>query len=132
MKLLCLVAAAQSCTAWQAPVHSALRRTPPPIMMARWTQEDMKAKSIPLPAEVEVLLSDDTDRPTTQKLYAALRACFKSEEEAIAAAERNPSASATLPCAIASCRPLPSAITNAATSRQRAHVSFTVVKWPLP
>jgi len=42
-----------------------------------------------LPADVEALLSDATARRETEVLWAALRSCFKTEAEAIAAATRN-------------------------------------------
>ena len=57
--------------------------------MASWTAKDMKAKRVKLPAEVDDLLSDDTDRPTTEALWGALRSCFATEAEAVAAASRN-------------------------------------------
>jgi len=49
----------------------------------------MQAKRMELPAEVDELLSTDTDRQNTKALWAALRSCFKTEEEAVAAAARN-------------------------------------------
>lgn len=49
----------------------------------------MKSKRMPLPAEVDVLLASDTSRGETQALWAALRSCFTTEAEAIAAAKRN-------------------------------------------
>jgi hypothetical protein len=58
-------------------------------MMARWTSEDMRAKRVGLPEEVDVLLSADTGRRETEALWAALRSCFPSESEAIQAASRN-------------------------------------------
>ena len=57
--------------------------------MASWTQADMKAKRVRLPDEVDALLSDDTSRANTEALWAALRSCFATEQEAIAAASRN-------------------------------------------
>ena len=58
-------------------------------MMARWTAADMRSRRLELPPEVDELLSPDTDRPNTKALWAALRSCFATEEEAIAAAARN-------------------------------------------
>jgi len=64
-------------------------RTPAAAMMASWTPADMSAKRLPLPDEVDVLLSSDTSRENTEALWCALRSCFDSDEEAIAAASRN-------------------------------------------
>ena len=59
------------CAAWSsgAPYRTPFARTAhlspvrtASIMMARWTPADMKSKSLPLPSEVEELLSDDTSR----------------------------------------------------------------------
>ena len=58
-------------------------------LMRSWTPADMKAKRLPLPDEVAALLSDDTSRENTEALYAALRSCFATEEQTIAAATRN-------------------------------------------
>ena len=69
------------------PVQKNLRA--PAAMMAQWTSADMSAKRLPLPAELDEKLSDDTDRDTTAALWAALRSCFDTEEEAMAAAMRN-------------------------------------------
>jgi len=61
--------------------------------MARWTAADMQSKKLELPPEVDKqvdkLLSADADRQNTKALWAALRSCFKTEEDAIAAAARN-------------------------------------------
>ena len=51
----------------------ATRRTPSPVvLMASWTQADMKAKRIKLPSVVDEALSADTPRPGTEALWAAL------------------------------------------------------------
>jgi len=78
--------------AWQSP-HAplAVARVPrsPSVVMARWTAADMRSKRLELPQEVDAMLSADTDRKNTKALWAALRSCFKTEKEAIAAASRN-------------------------------------------
>ena len=61
-------------------------------MMASWRAEDLKRRSKPVPAEVEALLA--TDFPSKAQvgiMWAALRDCYASEAEAIAAARRYPS-----------------------------------------
>ena len=80
--------------AFRAPVA---RSSSPPTMMARWTAADMKAKRVKLPAALDDLLSEDTPRREVEVLWAALRSCFKTEDEAIAAAARN--TGTILPCA---------------------------------
>ena len=57
--------------------------------MASWTKADLKSKKLKLPSEVDSLLSEDTPREQVEILWAALRSCFGSEAEAIAAASRN-------------------------------------------
>jgi hypothetical protein len=57
--------------------------------MRSWTKADMQSASLPLPDEVESLLSADTDRKTTSQLWAAFSTCYATEEDAIAAAKRN-------------------------------------------
>lgn len=57
--------------------------------MGRWSEADMASDALALPAAVEALLSDDTPRDTTSQLWAAFRACFETEDEAVAAACRN-------------------------------------------
>lgn len=59
------------------------------LQMAQWTAADMKAKRMRLPPEIDSILSADTSRENTEALWAALRSCFSSEDEAIAAATRN-------------------------------------------
>jgi hypothetical protein len=73
----------------QQLLRHAHARTGAIAMMARWTSEDMKCKAMPLPLDVDSLLSADTSRKDTEVLWAALRSCFASEGEAIAAAQRN-------------------------------------------
>jgi hypothetical protein len=58
-------------------------------VMASWTPADMKAKRVKLPAEVDGLLSLDTSRENVEALWGALRRCFATEGDAIAAAKRN-------------------------------------------
>mmetsp|Transcript_34563 Transcript_34563/g.73784 ORF Transcript_34563/g.73784 Transcript_34563/m.73784 type:complete len:213 (-) Transcript_34563:283-921(-) len=60
-----------------------------PIMMARWSLSDARGKGLPLPAEVEELLSDDTPRDQVQIMWAAMRGCYATEADAVAAVERN-------------------------------------------
>ena len=57
--------------------------------MASWQQEDLNAPSIALPEEIELLLSADTDRVGTRKLWCAMRRCYATEADAIAAVRRN-------------------------------------------
>ena len=65
-------------------------RTPAPAMMAEWKPADMAAKRQRIPEEVADLLTDfEMDVATTEQLWAALRSCFDSEDEAISAAMRN-------------------------------------------
>ena len=58
-------------------------------VMKSWTELDMRSKRAKLPAEVEELLSSDTDRVTTEILWAAFRSCYATEGDAIAAAALN-------------------------------------------
>lgn len=67
----------------------AIRASSSPAMMAKWTQADMQAARLPLPAEVDELLSEDTSRENTELLWAAFRECFATEADAVAAARRN-------------------------------------------
>ena len=64
-------------------------RTASVYLMASWQAADLKVKGAKLPNEVEELLSADTDRQTTEKMWAAFRSCYASEDAAIAAAMRN-------------------------------------------
>ena len=57
--------------------------------MASWQQEDLNAPSMALPEEIELLLSADTDRVGTRKLWCAMRRCYATEADAIAAVRRN-------------------------------------------
>ena len=68
---------------------AAQRNAPSLIRMGQWLPEDMTAKGLPLPSEVESKLSDDTSRELTEKMWAALRGCYDTEAEAISAAERS-------------------------------------------
>lgn len=92
MRLVLLSAIAASshglCASGAPPRAAARKRTSPPVM-ASWTPADMSAKRQKLPEQVDELLSDDTSRREVEILWAALRSCFASEEEAIAAASRN-------------------------------------------
>jgi hypothetical protein len=58
-------------------------------VMASWQQEDLNAPSMALPEEIELLLSADTDRVGTRKLWCAMRRCYATEADAIAAVRRN-------------------------------------------
>jgi len=58
-------------------------------MMARWTDADMKSKRLALPAELDELISEDTDRPAVETLWAAMRSCYPTEDAAVVAATRN-------------------------------------------
>ena len=61
-------------------------------MMARWRDEDLRRKSKRVPAEVEALLARDfPSKAQVGICWAALRDCYASEAEAIAAARRYPS-----------------------------------------
>ena len=52
------------------------RGAPSLICMGTWLPEDMTAKGLPLPSEVENKLSDDTSRELTEKMWAALDEFF--------------------------------------------------------
>ena len=72
------------------PLRLAAQRSAPSLIrMGTWLPEDMTAKGLPLPDEVESKLSDDTSRELTEKMWAALRGCYDTEAEAISAAERS-------------------------------------------
>ena len=78
--------------AWHQPALSLGRgvaRASSLHMMAQWQQADLTAPSMKLPAEVDELLSEDTDRIGVRKLWCALRKCYATEEEAVAAVKRN-------------------------------------------
>ena len=84
-------------TAWrvhqQHPVAraSALKRSDL-SMMVQWTRADLKRKAKPVPDEVdELLASDFPSRGQVPIMWAALRDCYATEAEAIAAAKRYPS-----------------------------------------
>ena len=92
----------------------------------------MKAKRQKLPVAVDELLSADTPRREVEVLWAALRSCFKTEDEAIAAVARNTgtilpcapkptTSTAALPSAIAHIRPTPRA-PGAHTHRSTARI----------
>ena len=49
----------------------------------------MKTRRVPLPDEVEDLISADTNLQQTEMMWSKFRACYATEEEAIAAAKRN-------------------------------------------
>lgn len=88
--LLVLAFAGCGAFGWTAPMRALrTKRTPPVVTMASWTPADLKAKRIKLPSEVDEMISADTSRPGTEALWAALRSCFTTEDEAIAAALRN-------------------------------------------
>lgn len=70
-------------------VSSAAASARAAVVMRRWTPADQKSKSLPLPAELDALLSADTDRDNTRQMWAAFRSCYASESEAIQAAKRN-------------------------------------------
>ncbi|KAL1529913.1 hypothetical protein AB1Y20_000841 [Prymnesium parvum] len=85
------------CAAWSLgarPTPTAatpgVRRAAAPRSMARWTSDDLRSARLPLPAEVEALLSEETSRKDVEILWAALRACFDDERDAVAAAVRSP------------------------------------------
>lgn len=59
------------------------------VSMRSWTAADMQFASLPLPEEVESLLSADTDRKTTSQMWAAFSKCYETEDEAVEAAKRN-------------------------------------------
>lgn len=92
--MIVLLAPTDAWMARSAPLrgtHSVRMPSPPVIVMAQWTQDDLQANSLPLPADVEELISEDTSKENVEILWAALRSCFDVEEEAIAAAVRSPS-----------------------------------------
>ena len=68
--------------------RSAVARTAPPVARS-WTQQDMKTSRVPLPDEVEELISADTNRQQTEMMWSAFRGCYATESDAIAAAMRN-------------------------------------------
>jgi len=78
-----------------ADAHRLLVRTAPPVtargsvVMRSWTPADMKSKALPLPDDLESLLSAATDRRSTTQLWAAFRSCYATEDDAIEAAKRN-------------------------------------------
>ena len=59
------------------------------IRMGTWLPEDMTAKGLPLPDEVESKLSDDVARARRRRCGPRLRGCYDTEAEAISAAERS-------------------------------------------
>ena len=59
------------------------------IVARSWTPADMSSKALPLPEDLESLLSAATDRKTTSQLWAAFRSCYATEGDAIEAAKRN-------------------------------------------
>ena len=62
------------------------------MMMARWQEADLKRKSKPVPAEVDALLARDfPSKDQVGICWAALRDCYVTEADAIAAARRYPS-----------------------------------------
>ena len=62
------------------------------MMMARWQEADLKRKSKPVPAEVEAMLARDfPSKDQVGICWAALRECYATEADAIAAARRYPS-----------------------------------------
>lgn len=87
--LAVLAAAASTLRSTPRAARPAVLRLAPAAMMANWNPADMKSKKLRLPEEVADLLSADTDRGTTEQLWAAFRSCFGTEDEAIAAAKRN-------------------------------------------
>ena len=58
-------------------------------IMGQWLKSDMSSASLPLPDEIEAMLSEDTPRPLTEIMWAAFRSCYPDDDAAIAAAERN-------------------------------------------
>ena len=82
--------------AWQplaVPLTVPLARTSSSVsMMARWLDTDLKRRSKPVPAEVDSLLAADfPSRPQVGIMWAALRECYATDDDAIAAAKRYPS-----------------------------------------
>ena len=74
---------------YSSSARAVLPRRNAAVVMRSWTAEDMSRPRLEIPSEVESLLSSDTDRRTTEILWAAFRSCFGSDEEAIEAASRN-------------------------------------------
>ena len=70
--------------------HPLLTRPTQPLMMARWTRQDMKSRVVRLPPRVEQLLADETPRDQVGRMWGAFRACYSSEADALDAVERNP------------------------------------------
>ena len=64
-------------------------RAGPARMMGQWSVSDARGKGTQLPAAVDALLSEDTPRGPTEIMWTALRSCYASEEDAVAAVERN-------------------------------------------
>lgn len=91
LSALCLLPAA----AWAPNTAASSARAPSMArassvhMMARWQKPDLDAPSMALPDEVEELISADTDRIGTRKLWCAFRRCYPNEDAAISAAQRN-------------------------------------------
>ena len=81
-----------ACSAFRAAPGTARAVVPlraPLPLMASWTAADMKSKRLKLPEEVDELLSPDTSRKEVEILWGALRSCYGTESEAVAAAARN-------------------------------------------
>ena len=70
--------------------HPLLTRPTQPLMMARWTRQDMKSRVVRLPPRVEQLLADETPRDQVGRMWGAFRACYSSEADALDSVERNP------------------------------------------
>ena len=75
---------------WPAGTGFPVKRRMHPLMMARWTQQDMKTRVVRLPPRVEEFLADETPRDQVGRMWGAFRACYPSEAEALDAVERNP------------------------------------------
>lgn len=70
--------------AWRPPLSVPAR--PPLSVSARSVAVRMMAK---LPARVDALIDPQVDRPATAPIWAAFRKVYKTEDDAVAALERN-------------------------------------------
>ena len=78
-------------TAAPAPIQFAARHLPP-LLLAKWTDEDLKRSSTPVPAEVEMLLAREfPSRAQVPIMWNELRKCYADEAAAITAAKRTTS-----------------------------------------